>query len=121
VKEGVIDRNPEVYSNMAFYPFWYKGYSFMTHVMVLTATANYILPRWLKKLLCTRAFRAVGCRLPQWMLDLVPWKTMYQKLWSINQVAIYRKGDRRHEMGKGDEEPREDEGEPGEAKEVSIL
>jgi radical SAM superfamily enzyme YgiQ (UPF0313 family) len=120
VKDGIIDRNPEVYSNMAFYPFIYKGYSFMTHVMVLSAAANYILPRWVKKLLCSRAFRALGGRLPQWILDLVPWKTMYKKLWSINQEAIYRKGDRRHEMGKGDEDPLEGDQAPGEKREIPI-
>lgn len=91
IKDGIIDSSPEVYSSMAFYPFGYKGYSFMTHVMVLVGTANYILPWWVKRLLSSRWFQRLGKLIPQKILDLIPWSTMYHKLWAINQSAIYRK------------------------------
>lgn len=89
LKDGIIDSSPEVYSGQQFYPFAYKGYSFTTHAVILVGAANYILPGWVKKFLLNRFVQKVGRRLPQWILDLVPWGRIYQKLWARNQRAIY--------------------------------
>lgn len=87
--EGKIDDSPEVYSGIDFYPFWYKGYSFMTHVLVLNAAANFIMPKRVKKLLCSPRLRSLGKFIPQKLLDLIPWKSAYYKLWAKNHQAIY--------------------------------
>jgi len=97
VREGKIDRSPAVYSGIDFYPFWYKGYSFMTHVLVLTAAANYILPKWIKRMFCSPHLPALGKFIPQRLLDLIPWKSVYLRLWARNHRAIYSKTPAHHE------------------------
>jgi radical SAM superfamily enzyme YgiQ (UPF0313 family) len=97
LEEGLIDSRAEVYDGIDFHPFLSKGYSFMTHVLVLTATAGYLLPGMVKKMLCSPFFFAAGKFVPRFMLDLIPWKSVYHKLWAANHKAIYRKNTIRRE------------------------
>jgi hypothetical protein len=52
----------------------------MTHVLVLTAAANYIMPKGIKRMLCSPLVRSMGKFLPQIMLDLIPWKSIYNRI-----------------------------------------
>jgi radical SAM superfamily enzyme YgiQ (UPF0313 family) len=96
VSEGIIDRNPELYSSKHFWPFFYKGYSFMIHALVLVAGGNYIVPDWIKRLLLSRPVRWFGRLIPQKLLDLIPWDSLYKRLWARNQKAIYRGCELKH-------------------------
>ena len=96
VADGLIDRNPEVYSSKEFWPFFYKGYHYMIHVLILVAGANYILPDWLKRLLAGRTARRIGNRIPQKLLDMIPWDSLYRKLWRVNQEATYKGREIKH-------------------------
>ncbi|MFH2001949.1 MAG: radical SAM protein [Planctomycetota bacterium] len=90
IRDGIITRDPAVYSGWQFYPFYYKGYSLMTQTLFLIAASNYILPSWVKRLLCSKWLRSIGRKIPQKILDLIPWNKIYQKLWAANHRAIYK-------------------------------
>lgn len=96
VEDNIIDRSPQVFSAKNFWPFFDKGYSFMIHVLVLVGCSNYILPDWIKKLLIHRWVRAFSRLIPQKLLDMIPWDSLYRKLWDKNMRAIYKGRELRH-------------------------
>jgi len=96
VSEGIIDNKPETYSAKEFWPFFYGGYSFMVHALVLVSSTNFILPGWVKRFLISRPVRFIGRFVPQKVLDLIPWDSLYRKLWSKNQQAIYKGRELKH-------------------------
>jgi radical SAM superfamily enzyme YgiQ (UPF0313 family) len=96
VREGHIDRSPELYSAKQFWPFFYKGYPYMVHVIFFVASLNYILPGWVKKLLISPIMRRIGRWIPQKVLDMIPWNAWYPKLWAKNQRAVYKGRELKH-------------------------
>jgi len=90
VNDNIITRDPKLYSGMLFWPFVYKGYPYMVHVLFLAASANYILPDWIKKILISTPMRLFSKLIPQALLNLIPWNTLYPKIWAKNQNAILR-------------------------------
>jgi radical SAM superfamily enzyme YgiQ (UPF0313 family) len=96
VEEGLIDRSPNLYSAKHFWPFYYKEYPYMVHVVFFVASLNYLLPDWVKRLLVSPFMRRVGRSIPQRLLDLIPWNAVYLRLWTRNQQAVYKGRELKH-------------------------
>ena len=85
LEAGEIDNDPARYNAKSFQPFEHKGHSYVSHLLILMGCANFVTPRWLKKLLLSRPALFLGRHSPQWLLDLWDWKPIYNKLWAYNQ------------------------------------
>ncbi|MED5330724.1 MAG: radical SAM protein [Planctomycetota bacterium] len=85
LEAGEITSDPELYNAKSFQPFEHRGHTYVNHVMIAFGCMNYIMPRWIKRLLISQPMVWLGQRTPQKILDLVNWKPIYNRLWAYNQ------------------------------------
>ena len=85
IEAGEITADPELYNAKSFQPFEHKGHSYVNHVMIAFGCTNYIMPKWMKRLLISKPMVWLGSKTPQGVLDLMDWKPIYNRLWAYNQ------------------------------------
>lgn len=85
LEEGSITADPELYNAKSFQPFEHRDHDYVNNVLIAFGCMNYIMPKWLQKLLVSKPMVAIGQRLPRPVLQLINWKPVYNKLWAYNQ------------------------------------